>query len=158
MRTPLRLPAPRLADLMYILPSDLDWVGSATDNGVVVKLISKAEVRLAALVADRGGDLAVLATVPAKLALIQDVLENAVARVLRNPQGIRSESEGEYSYTLNSADASANVFFPDSDVDAIFGPSSRVRTLGLGLTQTMAPMQQRYYETDELVVLPENRP
>lgn len=142
---------------MYILPSDLNWVGSASDTEVVLKLISKAEVRLAAIVAARGGDLAVLATDPARLPLIQDVLENAVARVLRNPEGIRSESEGDYSYTLNSVDASANVWFPGDDVDAIFGPSSRVRTLNVGLTRLMAPVQRRYPDDGELVVLPENR-
>jgi hypothetical protein len=147
--------------MAYILPSDLSWVGSASDTEVVLKLISKAEVRLAAMVAARGGDLAVLAANPIKLALIQDVLENAVARVLRNPDGIRSESEGDYSYTLNSLDAAGNVWFPGDDVDAIFGPSSRVRTLSVGLTPLMRPSSM--YSVPPLpygglTVLPENRP
>ncbi len=119
--------------MAYILPSDLDWVGSATDVGVVAKLISKAEVRLAAAVAARGGDLTVLATDPAKLPLIQDVLENAVARVVRNPEGLKSESEGDYSYTLNALDASGNIWFPDSDLDAIFVPSSQYGSFRLGI-------------------------
>jgi len=118
----------------YILPSDLDWVGSASDTGLVAKLISKAEIRLASIVGARGGDLLVLAADPTKLPLIQDVLENAVARVLRNPEGLKSESEGDYSYTLNAMDASGNIWFPESEIDAIYSVASSYGSIRLGIT------------------------
>jgi hypothetical protein len=118
----------------YILPSDLDWVGSASDTALVAKLISKAEIRLASIVGARGGDLLVLAADPTKLLLIQDILENAVARVLRNPEGLKSESEGDYSYTLNALDASGNIWFPDSEIDAIYSVASSYGSIRLGIT------------------------
>lgn len=120
--------------MSYILPSDLDWVGSASDAGLVAKLISKAEIRLASIIGARGGDLLVLAADPTKLLLIQDVLENAVARVLRNPEGLKSESEGDYSYTLNSLDASGNIWFPDSEVDALYSVAPSYGSIRLGIT------------------------
>jgi hypothetical protein len=118
----------------YIFPSDLDWVSSSGDAVLTAKLISKAEIRLASIIGARGGDLSVLAADPTKLPLIQDVLENAVARVLRNPEGLKSESEGDYSYTLNAMDASGNVWFPESEVDAIYSVGTSYGSIRLGLT------------------------
>lgn len=40
---------------------------------------------------------------------------NAVLRVLRNPEGYRQETEGNYSYSLNAAVASGHLFVLDSE-------------------------------------------
>ncbi len=104
----------------YLLPSDLAGLDpNATSSTVVEKWISKAEIRLASQLRKRGANLVDLATDPDKLPVIKDVLENAVLRVLRNPEGLKSESEGDYSYTANPLDASGNVWFPADDLDLL---------------------------------------
>lgn len=40
---------------------------------------------------------------------------NAVLRVLRNPEGYRQETEGNYSYSLNAAVASGHLFVLGSE-------------------------------------------
>ncbi len=40
---------------------------------------------------------------------------NAVVRVLRNPGGYRSETAGDYSYTLDTRAAAGYLTIPDSD-------------------------------------------
>lgn len=123
----------------YVDVADLDYVQSDLSPLVILKWIAKAEVRLAQAIASRGGDLDALAMSPSKLAIIQDVLENAVARVLRNPEGLRSESEGDYSYTVNALDASGNVWFPDADLDAVYAAPSAYGSIRLAVPS-------RYYQ------------
>ena len=40
---------------------------------------------------------------------------NAVLRVLRNPEGYRQETEGNYGYSLSAAVASGHLFVMDSE-------------------------------------------
>lgn len=44
-----------------------------------------------------------------------DVVFPAVARILRNPDGYERESEGNYSYGMNTLSASGNIWIPDAD-------------------------------------------
>lgn len=121
----------------YLLPQDLDEIAPpGSDPLVVQKWISKATIRLTQLVKRRGRDLAVLAQDPDTLALIKDILENAVLRVLRNPEGLRSESEGDYSYTVNPLDSAGNVWFPAADLDQLCPRAPAVGTIRLGLWST----------------------
>lgn len=45
------------------------------------------------------------------------VESNAVLRVLRNPEGYRQETEGNYGYSLSAAVASGHLFIMDSEWD-----------------------------------------
>lgn len=53
------------------------------------------------------------------LALVVQVEANAVLRVLRNPEGYRQETEGNYSYSLSAAVASGHLFVMDSEWDLL---------------------------------------
>lgn len=52
-------------------------------------------------------------------AALIDVQASMVARVLRNPDGFRSESDGQYSYQLDSASASGRLEVTDSDLELL---------------------------------------
>lgn len=47
--------------------------------------------------------------------LVVMVEANAVVRVLRNPGGFRSESAGDYSYTIDTRAAAGYLTIPDTD-------------------------------------------
>lgn len=47
---------------------------------------------------------------------VTDNVVKAVLRVVRNPQGLETESEGDYSYKLRTLMASGDVWYPDSDL------------------------------------------
>lgn len=76
------------------------------------------------------------------LPLVQDVIIRAVLRTLRveNPT-MRSESEGNYSYTRDALSASGNLWFPREDLAAL-GCGSRggkVGSTSVRPSQTFAP-------------------
>lgn len=50
------------------------------------------------------------------LELLQDKIAAAVLRVVRNPFGMESESEGGYSVKLNNKVASGDIWFPIEDI------------------------------------------
>lgn len=104
------------------------------DAAVAEKWIRKAETRLRGLLRRRGVSLDDLVADPGILPEVKDVLENAVLRVLRNPDGARSESEGDYSVTHNPLDAAGSIWFPAADIDRLAPQTSRVGTIRLGLT------------------------
>jgi hypothetical protein len=52
---------------------------------------------------------------PSFRTLVVMVEASAVLRVLRNPEGLRSETEGNYSYQLNGAVAAGHLFVMDSE-------------------------------------------
>ena len=47
---------------------------------------------------------------------VKDKVLGAVLRVLRNPEGLMSETEGDYSYRLNPVVASANVWYTKDEL------------------------------------------
>lgn len=47
---------------------------------------------------------------------VKDKVVGAVLRVLRNPEGIQSETEGNYSYKVNPITASGNVWFTKDEL------------------------------------------
>jgi len=67
---------------------------------------------------------------------------NAVLRVLRNPEGYRQETEGNYGYSLNAAVAAGHLFIMDSeweDLGARRGAGTiapKVRRPCRGITRT----------------------
>lgn len=67
---------------------------------------------------------------------------NAVLRVLRNPEGYRQETEGNYSYSLNAAVASGHLFVLGSEWELLganrgaFTITPKVRRRRRGITRT----------------------
>lgn len=53
--------------------------------------------------------------------LVVDVIAEAVLRVVRNPRGVESESEGNYNFRLNNRVASGDLWFPPEDVEKVCG-------------------------------------
>jgi hypothetical protein len=49
-------------------------------------------------------------------AFVKDKVIGAVLRVLRNPEGIQSETEGNYSYKVNPITASGNVWYTKDEL------------------------------------------
>lgn len=47
---------------------------------------------------------------------VHDVVAKAVLRVIRNPEGFTSESEGNYSYSLGNRVASGDLWYQDSEL------------------------------------------
>lgn len=47
---------------------------------------------------------------------VTDNVVKAVLRVVRNPQGLESETEGDYGYKLRTLMASGDVWYPDADL------------------------------------------
>lgn len=47
---------------------------------------------------------------------VKDKVLNAVMRVLRDPEGIQSETEGNYSYKRNPIVASGNIWFTKDEL------------------------------------------
>lgn len=58
---------------------------------------------------------------------VKDVVAKAVLRVVRNPEGFTSESEGNYSYSLGNRVASGDLWYQDSEL----------ADLGCGISQDM---------------------
>lgn len=47
---------------------------------------------------------------------VKDKVFNAVLRVLRAPDGFKSETEGNYSYEMNPVEASANIWYTKDEL------------------------------------------
>lgn len=62
---------------------------------------------------------------------VKDVVTDAVLRVIRNPEGINQEGEGNYSYSRHPTVASGDVWFPEKDLRKIgFGDRDMVPRTG----------------------------
>lgn len=63
------------------------------------------------VLASKVGDLDQFPPATVKMLIIR-----AVMRVLRNPEGFTSESEGTYNYNLSQRVASGSIWFPDDEI------------------------------------------
>lgn len=98
----------------------------------VVGLIRRAERSLAGLV----GDLQVY-----RADLVRDTVVDAVIRRYDNPKGYRSESDGDYSYTLIRG---VDGFWWPSDWRTLFNrPAAGARTVRMQLGPGWAPQSPR---------------
>jgi hypothetical protein len=65
------------------------------------------------------------------------VICDVVLRIIRNPQGLQSESESGYSYGLRPVVASGNLWLTQDDVDTLMGVSQgmfpQFGTIGIGV-------------------------
>lgn len=116
-----------------------DPIGEAQRTYVEGK-IAEAEVVLATKLGDlqtwvdtdnrRKG----LETPEQRRTVLLTVVRRIVYRVLRNPKGYTSESEGEYSYGVNARVASGTIWVTDEDWDLLgVGARRRVGSHRLGL-------------------------
>ncbi|MFL1441823.1 Gp19/Gp15/Gp42 family protein [Nocardiopsis protaetiae] len=81
------------------------------EEGMAETLLGDVE----AILRSRIPDLDERAENPDYLALVVQVEANAVLRVIRNPDGFRQETDGNYSYTVSAAVASGHLFVMDSE-------------------------------------------
>lgn len=96
-------------------------------------MIDAATVRLTARLKQRGCDIT---KIPPKL--VREVLIDALARVWRLPDGygvMKSETEGNYSYTLDATAASANIWFTDTELAMLCPGRRNVGLIKVGLLQ-----------------------
>lgn len=70
---------------------------------------------------------------------VTDVIVNAVCRVIRNPEGLLIETEGNYSRQADRAVASGRLFFDADDLAAV----RPVRSYGLGPFMSRVPSSRR---------------
>lgn len=89
-------------------------------------LLERAERILSA----RMPDLGQRATVEEFRATVVDVEAEAVARVVRNPEGITSESEGLYSFSRNAKVASGVLSILDEEWVRLGQPCGAVASVG----------------------------
>ena len=94
--------------------------------------IRRAERSLAGLVGDLG---------TYHPDLVRDIVVDAVIRVYDNPKGYRSESDGDYSYTLIRG---SDGFWWPSDWRVLFGkPAGGARTVRVPLSPGWGPWSAR---------------
>lgn len=113
---------PSKAEIAQAMEVDPESLGTKTDY-----LIDTAVRRIVVAVPqlDTADD--------AKIGLAKNIVMESVLRVLRNPgaaEGYSGETEGDYSYTIQSAlAASPNVWFPDADLALLRGTSVGIGTI-----------------------------
>lgn len=89
---------------------------TAEESELAVVLLDAAEARLRLLIPDldqRTGSNAYYERV------VVDVLANAVVRVLRNPEGYRTEMDGSYQYQVDTRAAAGFLTFLEDELDIL---------------------------------------
>lgn len=84
-------------------------------QGRLDEVVDKIESRWGGVVSAR------LASGALKQRLYEAVVCRVASRVLRNPEGYRSEQEGGYQYNLSAAVASGTLWFTDDDIRDLTG-------------------------------------
>lgn len=120
--------------LSGVTPADVRAAsfGSTIPDGVDVdaaltRLIDKAEIRILARVPDLADRLSDGRT---NAEVLSSVVEDMVLRVTRNPDGKKSESIDDYSWTLDASVASGMLYLSDDELALIVPPASSRRTVG----------------------------
>lgn len=124
--------------MTYETPGVMDVWGALGRPGTcgseapaIAELIRRAERKLRLVLRGRGLDWDVIAEDELKGPYLRDLVIEAVARVERSEAakaGLKSESEGSYSYTLASGrDVSTNLWWPEDDLRPLGGAGGRTR-------------------------------
>lgn len=107
------------------LENEDDWYQQKVDEAVrlLIRKVPNIQSRMAAYNPSTGAGIDPL--------FVKDKVLNAVIRVLRNPEGYRSETEFEYSYQRSPTEASANVWYTKDELaDLGYGAAAvRPRTV-----------------------------
>ena len=72
-----------------------------------------------------------LATAPSEAA--RAVCRSMVVRVLRNPDGVRSEQIDDYQRTIDSARSTGELYISDSEADLLRPPNSTAFSIVVGV-------------------------
>lgn len=99
---------------------------SEQEKRFVPGLLERAERILSARIRDLGQRV----RVEEFRATVVDVEAEAVARVVRNPEGITSESEGSYSFSRNAKSASGVLSILDEEWTRLGQPCGAVASVG----------------------------
>ena len=113
---------------------DLDEIPDMPD-AAIQKLINKAAARIehAFPTADAritSGELSI--------ELVSGIVEDMVLRVLRNPNAKRQESLDDYSYTIDTALSSGELYISDREM-ALLAPAGARRRRGVGSIRLAVP-------------------
>lgn len=95
-------------------------------DGALLKLIDKAELRILARVPDLADRIAATTT---SLAAVASVVEDMVLRVAANPEGKKSESIDDYSWSLDASVSSGRLYLSDEELELLI-PTTRPRSVG----------------------------
>jgi hypothetical protein len=128
---------------------ELAWNQPVTGDALdyVEYLIDKAE----RLVRDRvpGLDARIAAGCPTE-ATVGDVVVDMVVRLLRNPEGLSSESAGDYSYQRNAATGEGRIFLRPDELARLLCNSGRVSSVPVGDNALLYPHRRDWRrETDQ---------
>lgn len=107
-------------------------------NGAYENTIAVSEVAWVERIIDKAARelLVLIPTIPARIAsgkldqdLVKDKVIDAVLRVVRNPQGIDTEGEGDYNIKLRNTVASGDLWYQEKDLLQLgwISPKSRDR-------------------------------
>jgi hypothetical protein len=110
----------------------------ASDTAFIEDAIDEAEMILEARLGDLEAWIA-LATAPAerdrRRRRLQRVVTRMVRRVMRNPSGMASETDGDYSYARASGLASGEVYVAASEWKLLGVRNKGFKTIRVGLPQ-----------------------
>ena len=124
-----------MATITQILDLQVGFPNEITDEIYATGLIEKAERKLAV----RLGDLTVWANTPERLQAVKDVVSEMVQRVLRSGGSeMKSESDGEYSYTIDPRVSSGSLWITDENWAQLLGPDVANDT-GMGTIRLSVP-------------------
>lgn len=101
---------------------------TSDETTVATALINDAWAQLIQMADNVPGDLAGDAMDPA---LVQSVIAAAVIRVMKNPDGNRSESIEDYSWTRDSAVSTGTLYFTDNELALMKGVRPKAVALGM---------------------------
>ncbi len=115
-------------------PDDVATLYEGTPPDRTEALLSRAERELTRLVPRLAARIDLPADDPETLdqGLVRDVLVDAVIRKLRNPRGIVSEQDGDYSYRLATAGATDGAWFTAAELASLRLPLPGTAWAGVG--------------------------
>ena len=123
------LPDVTYEDVIRHFEGDPEDLGS---QGYVEAKIEYAVDRLAARFGQRIASRIRAGIVPERL--FKATVAEGVLRVVRNPDGYRTEQQGNYQYSLNSAVSAGYLWFTkDNMLDLLGEPSSPIGTYAIGV-------------------------
>lgn len=109
-------------------------------------LIDKAE----RLVRDKVPTLDARITATTLSALtVGDVVVDMVVRLLRNPEGLSSESAGDYSYQRNAATGEGRLFMRPDEIARLRGNPGQVSSVPVGDNALIHPLRRDWWPERE---------
>jgi len=120
---------------VFVIPTQVLTGYEGTFSGDAAWLHSKID-EAALILRGRLGDLdAWIGTDSYRRDALTVVIGRMVRRVMRNPQGLRSETAGDYSYTREASASSSSLYVADDDWALLGLPAQATPAIGtIGVT------------------------